>query len=294
MDTKFVANTDKKNKFTVESAILYAEWLCGAAVASNDAPVIVKTALVGNGAPIELKGKSSKGKTPGSIKGTVINNTFTGFIPIPEKADPEADVWFEVKLPKHGLKEESNRIPVEPVICLKKIGWDRKEARRGDIVRLTVEFDSGVREGADATVSILEFDQDGNHDPVTSIKTNVQNNKIEIDWQYEYHEDTDDIPTKDELSKYGQNYNPPEYFFTVTINGVIIGKKQESGLLEFKDHVELEYLDSAGKPMADVSYTLTFADGSTRKGKTDTNGKAVEKDIPPGKVSVEYSEEGGK
>jgi hypothetical protein len=63
--------------------------------------------MVGEGATIEIKGKSSKGKAPDSIKGTIHGNYFAGSLPIPEKVDPAAEIWFEAKLSKHGLKMES-------------------------------------------------------------------------------------------------------------------------------------------------------------------------------------------
>jgi len=282
MNTKFTAQTDKSNKFTVDSAILYAEWLCNAAVANNDAPVKVKTALVGNGAPIELKGKSSKGKAPGNIRGNVYNNTFTGFLPIPDKVDPEAYVWFEVKLPKHGLKDESNKIPANPVIYLRKMEWDRKVVKRNDTVKLTIEFESGVTDETDATVSILEYDRDGNHDPVTSFMKTVKNQKIEIEWAYEYQEDADEIPTDAELKKYGREYNPPEYFFTVLVNGVLIGREQESGLLEFEDELHLQFFDEDGKPYNNHTIEVYLPDGQIKEFTTDSNGHIDTRELPPG------------
>lgn len=284
MNTTFKAQTDKLNRFTVDSAILYAEWLCNVAVANNAVPVMVKTALVGNGAPIELKGKSSKGKAPESIKGEIYNNTFTGFLTIPEKIDPEAYMWFEVKLPKHGLKDESNKIPASPIIYLRKMEWDRKVARRDDIVTLTVEFESGVTDDTDAVVTILEYDRDGNHDPVTNFMTTVKNSKIEIKWKYEYHEDTDEIPTEAELSKYGRNYNPPEYFFIVLVNGVFLGRAQESGLLEFQDEMHLQFFDEDGKPRESHKIEVYLPDGKMKEFTTDSNGRIDTRDLPPGPV----------
>jgi hypothetical protein len=41
---------------------------------------------------------------------------------------------------------------------------------------------------------------------------------------------------------------------------------------------------------AGAEYTMTFSDGSVRKGKLDSQGKAKEKDIPPGDYEVEFKE----
>jgi len=231
MNTSFQAQTDKKNTFKVESAILYAEWLCPAAVAGNDCPVCVKTAMVGNGAPVEIKGRSSKGKAPGNIKGTIINNMFTGELQIPDKIDPSAEFWFEVKLPKHGLSDESNSVPGRPQIIISKMGWDRSTIKRDENTTLSIEFDSPVDNDTDADVFIYEYDQDGNHDPVTQFKTTVNNKKIELTWHFTYFSDTDDIPTDSELKKYNRAYNPPQFFFVVNIDGVSIGKNRKAASL---------------------------------------------------------------
>ena len=89
-------------------------------------------------------------------------------------------------------------------------------------------------------IIIYEFDRDGAHDKIVELPATVKNKKIELQWAYEYHEDTDEIPSDAEMQRYGRNYNPPEYFFTVKVDKQEFGKKQESGLLEFKDWIEIE------------------------------------------------------
>ena len=73
------------------------------------------------------------------------------------------------------------------------------------------------------------------------------------------------------------------------VDNLTIGKKQESGLLTYKDWVELVYRDSTGNPVPDLNYTITLADGSTKEGTLDAEGKARIEDIPPGPLSITYS-----
>ena len=110
-------------------------------------------------------------------------------------------------------------------------------------------------------------------------------------WEYEYHEDTDEIPTQKEFDKYGGQYNPPEYFFTIKAEGVEYGKKQESGILKFKDWVNISLVDGQGRPIPNKKYTLVTADGKERKGTLDGEGRAREENLPPGSVTVTFDED---
>jgi len=57
----------------------------------------------------------------------------------------------------------------------------------------------------------------------------------------------------EELKKYGRKYNPPEYFFAVKIGDA----ECLSGILEFKDYVEIYLKNKAGEPIADEYYLIT-------------------------------------
>ena len=140
----------------------------------------------------------------------------------------------------------------------------------------------------EATLTIFEYDRDNIHDKIIELPGEIKNQKLAVKWEYEYHEDTDEIPTDEEMKRYGKNYNPPEYFFTVTVGDAVFGKKQESGLLLFKDWVEIYLKDSEGNPLPNQNYTLVLPDGQQRKGTLDGSGYAREADIPPGEIKIEF------
>lgn len=208
-------------------------------------------------------------------------------MPIPKDIKPDEDVWFEVKLSKLGLKGKSNAIPGMPEPVLTKIQWDKKEARRGDTVKLQAEFEQ-VADDTEAFVIIYEYDRDGNHDKIVTIPTTIKNRKIDLQWEYEYHEDVDEIPTDEEMKKYGKKYNPPEYFFVIDIDGYKLGEEQESGVLEFKDWIEIELRNKYGVPQNGVKFTVTTADGNKKQGQLDDKGYARIDDIPPGQYKVSF------
>jgi hypothetical protein len=55
-----------------------------------------------------------------------------------------------------------------------------------------------------------------------------------------------------------------------------------------RDFIEIEFVDEDGNPVADEDYILFLPDGSQRKGKVDSEGYAVEKDVPSGEITVEF------
>jgi hypothetical protein len=278
-------STDKPNKVTLDSRLVYAEWRQAVVYGGQEAGLEVATSFVGQGARIRIKGKSEKGKKLGKIDSTIRNNKYVGALHIPDDIEYGDSVYFEVKIPDNKLKGKSSHIPAYPLLTVSNMKWNPTEARRGDTVTLSAEVD-GCLDNTDAQITIREYDADGAHDRIARIPANVVKNKIEVTWEYEYHEDTEDIPTQDDLKKYGGTYNPPEYFFVVDINGQKFGERRESGLLLFKDWIEIEAKNVLGEPLRSRKYTITLPDGTEKKGTLDGDGYARADGIPPGLCSI--------
>lgn len=293
METKFTKSTDKEHKIKLESSILSATWSANEIHAGSEAGVEVKTLFVGEGGKIKITGKSEKGKKLGSLTGKVYGNGFSGKLTIPDKIKPGDSGYFEVKLPGLGASAESNRVLIRPKIEVSNMKWDKKEARRGDELKLTADVE-GVRDESEVTVIIYEHDSDGNHDKIAEIPTKAKNNKVEVLWKYEYHEDTDEIPTEDEIQQYNKekHYEYPEYFFVLKIGDEEYGRDLDSGILKFKDWIELALADENGDPMPNVEYILHLPDGTKRDGTLDGEGRLREDDVPPGAISVEFKTDG--
>ncbi len=286
METKFTKSTDTEHEVKLESSLISAVWKSRLAVAGFKANAEVLTTFVGNGADIKLTFKTDAGKNVGKLSSVIKNNKFIDGIEIPTSLNTGDMIYYEVELPNNGLSGESSCIPVYN-IDVSNMKWSTKEARRGDKLDLTADVKGGS-DGMEATLTIFEYDRDNIHDKIIELPGEIKNKKLAVKWEYEYHEDTDEIPTDEEMKKYGKNYNAPEYFFTVTIGDAVFGKKQESGLLLFKDWVEIELKNQAGDLIPDEDYILTLPDGSQRKGKLDKQGKAIEKDVPPGDCKLEF------
>ena len=270
--------TDQIKKVELPSSIQQVLWVRPYASVGAKVGLEVFTQFIGNHSEIKIEISDKSGKKFDTIKAKMSGNKFWKQITVPEKAKDE--LYAEVKLPKHGLSKKSNCLYVYPAVQIKNCEWDKKEARRGDILKLTADV-SNVYEGTEAEIQIWEYDSDGAHDFITKFPIIVKNKKIEAEWEFEYHEDTDDIPIKEESEK---GYNPPEYFFRVIVAGV----SADSELLKFKDWIEIELKNQFGVSIPDENFILKLPDGSERKGKLDENGFAIEKDIPPGKCVLEF------
>lgn len=280
--------TDTAHKIMLESHLIYALWTYNRAHAGQEAEFEVKTSLVGNGAKIKITCKTENGKNLEKTEGVVYNNYYVGKILIPEKVKPDEMIFFEAELPKHGLQEESNSIPVRPPIKVTKIQWDRKEVKRQDVVTMTCQFQSGVEDDDGAVVLIYEHNPNSCDIKVVSIPTTIKDNKIEMKWEFDYQDDTAQIPTDGEMKPYQKNYAHPQFYFMVVIDGVRIGEKMESGLLKFKDEITIAVVDENNIPVADREFVITYADGSEGKGKSDDTGQASVQKIAPGGYNIDF------
>ncbi len=287
MDQKFSKGTDTEHEIKLDSKLIYAAWRAGTAYGGQATPLEVLTSFVGNGAKIKIEGKSENGKKLGKVSSTIKNNKFIGELDIPEDIENGDYVFFKVSLPDNSLDGESNHIPAKPPIKVTNMKWSADEARRGDTLTLSADIE-GVDEGTEAKIIIYEYDSDNIHDVITEFPAVVEQKKIEVQWEYEYHEDTDEIPTDEELKKYGGSYNPPEYFFTIIIGAEEFGTEQESGILGFKDWIEINLKDENGEIIPNEEYILILSDGKEKRGSLDEIGYAKETGIPPGRIKIEF------
>ncbi len=283
--TEYKKQTDEVHVVTLESKITHAFWDCSLAMVGEKISFQVMTHFVGNGSKIEIKVENKKGKTVGKAKGKVYADYFAGSIDVTKKAKEE--ISFTAKLPDHGLELKSDAAKVIPLVEVTNQKWDKEEARRGDILKLTADVE-GAPDGIEVMIYIYEHDQDGAHDFITKFPTTVKSNKIEAEWEYEYHEDADDIPTDEEMKEVGRSYSPPEYFWKIEIGSKIFGDEQESGLLEFKDWIEISLEDDYGNPIDNEEYTIYLPDGTEKSGKLDSKGYVKIENVPPGEYYVDF------
>lgn len=278
-------NTGETKKIKLESSIQQVYWTCRAAAPGGSVGLEVFTHYVGNNSELKIELTDKSGKNHGTFSDKIHGNHFWAPVKVPASAKEE--LYATVKLPKHSLSQKSAPLIVLPPVEITNVKWDKKEARRGDVLKLTADV-KGVPDGVEAMIEIWEHDADGAHEFITKFPAQVKNKKVEAEWEYQYHEDTDKIPTHDELQPVGKKYSQPEYFFRVK-TGEVVG---ESGLLSFVDWIEIVVKDSQGNAIANRNYTVTFADGRKENGKLDADGHARIQSAPPGTYTLEVENAG--
>ncbi len=278
---EYQKETDRIHTIRLESKIIRAMWKSKEAGVEEKVLFEVRTHFVGNGSKIKIKIQDAAGRGIKTVKGRVYGDYFSGSAVVPKKAKDY--LLFFAKLSAHGLESISGRLKVLPPRFIENARWDREEAGRGDIVKLMAEA-KGFPDGAEVLISICEHDRDGAHDFMAKFPARVEAERIEAEWEYRYFADTDEIPTEEEMQKHGRHYNPPEYFFIASCGGI----KAKSGLMEFKDWIDLEYLNAFDEPVENVRYKLFLPDGSERAGALGPDGRAHEERLPPGHIKVEY------
>jgi hypothetical protein len=276
--SKHQGGSDALHKVTLPSAIQTVRWGAQSSEVGSEVPLEVWTLFVGDGQEVKAEVRSRAGKTLGKASGKIGAGRWIGGFLLPDKSEGEA--YFEAEIQKCGLKARSELLTVFPKRGISNAKWDKSEAGRGDVVKLTADTE-GFQDGTHAKLTIFEHDAGGAHDPVTELDVEIEKGKIEAEWRYDYHDKTVEIPAHDESQA---GYKHPEFLFRVAAGTA----SAESGLLKFKDSIEIVLTDDAGKPMAGANFVLHLADGSEKRGKLDGDGKATEKDLPPGPVRVEF------
>jgi hypothetical protein len=134
------------------------------------------THYVGNNSDIEIELSDQSGKKYDTLKSKISGNHFSSPIEIPRKA--EKILYATAKLPRHGLELKSNPLLILPPIEITNLKWDKTEAWRSDILKLTADV-KGVQEGEEAEIEIWENDADEAHDLITKFPALVEKGKIE-------------------------------------------------------------------------------------------------------------------
>ena len=278
---KHSGDTDKPKEVKLTSTIEQVVWTKKSGAPGGKVGLQITTQLVGNNSEVSIQLSDKSGSSFETIKKKMFGGKCWVEVTVPEKAKDE--LFAEVKLSKLSLNKKSNGLEVLPAIEIKNLKWDRDEVHRGDIVKISADV-TNIYDGAEAEIQIWEHDSDLAHDFVASIPVTIKNKKIETQWEFQYVDDTDDIPTQEETEN---GYQLPEYFFRVVVGG----KSEDSKIMKFKDWVEVEWLYPNGQPAANKKFKLFLPDGNERSETFDENGKFRLEDAPPGPLRVALEED---
>ncbi len=176
-----------------------------------------------------------------------------------------------------GVSSGNHEIALHSIVSAK---WSTTNAQAGDTIKMQVET-AGFDDGTVVEIEIMKRDFN-RADSVVETKRGLElsGNKIEEEWVYENPE-TERVATE---TQQRNRYSSPVYYFVAKIDGYTA----RSGILKYKDWIEIELLDNAGSPVADVEYEVHFSNGEVRRGSVDSNGKAREERIPTATHEIRF------
>lgn len=152
-------------------------------------------------------------------------------------------------------KEEKNPKLINPA-WKNSDGQSITKALVGDEVLLCADVQD-IDDGKTVKIKIVEKDDDGNDDDVTTLSGKVKDGKIECKWKVKYTADDDDTESQKEMDEKG--YTLPEYAFTVEYDGI---ESDESGLLDIKDEIIINFSDI--RNIEGKTLVLKWKDGSEK------------------------------
>ncbi len=192
-----------------------------------------------------------------------------------ESKESESVVRMDGKIKRDSIKQGQAKMQLFNV---SNAQWSKDKADVGEKVKLTADVE-GFEDGTAATIEIYKRDIIGADAVIDTIETKVKNKKVEAEWEYKYPEDEDESENAEI-----KGYSSPEYYFCVIIGRV----KAKSGLLGYKDWIEIELKDEVNNPIANEDYIIYLSNGEIRKGKLNSKGYKKEENIPPGNCIIKF------
>jgi uncharacterized Zn-binding protein involved in type VI secretion len=175
---------------------------------------------------------------------------------------------------RDGIKEGDAKIEIFSISNAK---WSKDKAEVDEKIDITAET-KGFEDGTKAVIEIYKRDISGADSVVKNLESEIKGGKISASWEFKF-------PAGDQKKSSDYRvYSSPEYYFIIVCGRVTA----RSGLLGFKDWIEIELKDENNKPVANEEYLLYFSDGTVRKGKLNSSGYTKEEKIIPGKYEVKF------
>jgi uncharacterized Zn-binding protein involved in type VI secretion len=182
------------------------------------------------------------------------------------------------RIRQSGVQEGNYEVALRAIV---KAVWSKPKARDGEKVKMQVET-AGIDDGETAAFEVWERNSNKADRLVfSSESSSVSGDKVESEWTYEHPSDG-----TEGLDRAARGFRNPSYYFTVKIGDTI----SRSGILDYKDYVEIELRDDEDKPVKGAKYTLRLSSGEVRQGTLNNDGYGKEEKIPPGRCHVSFED----
>ncbi len=186
------------------------------------------------------------------------------------------------RLPESGVLLRRNIPPGTTEVWFRQIvevEWSKPQAMADETVLMKVTAE-GFEGGETVLLTVMERDVDRLDMPVAHVETTLAGGAAEAQWRF-----PEPDPRDLEAAPGGSlRFSDPAFYFLVDIEGAT----GRSGLLKFRDWVEIELKDETGQPVAGADYQVLLRTGEVRTGQLDGSGRAREDDTPAGPVWISF------
>ena len=275
--------------------------------------VVADCVNFGQGSGVDITVSDSEGTFEETVHNTVygydaklpfrVPNNARGIllvkVSIPKSDRPDWDAGLE----EGDLEQMGPAIKIVPSL-LQQVRFDKNEVMEGEEVSMTVQtsrdkdryrgrFEVGRLEehgGQDIYIRhagpFYKYPEKAGGYEVTWTVTTPMIDRSEITAQWQIDE------AKAQAEKTGETYSGPDAYRGIELiaRAKHLGLQSDSteaswtGTLTVYDRLPIHATYEDGTPLAGAEYDITVADGSTRTGTLDDEGRATEENVPPGPV----------
>jgi len=286
---EYTGSTDEIHVISLPSSIETIRWSRRQVAPGGIVGLQLRTLWCGDGSSLTIQILDANGTPHATLNGELVGNHLSVNLRVPEAA--KGAVTATVEMPNHGLRAESEALPLTKPVRVRGPRWSQKEVERGDVVTLTAEA-RGAPDGCRARVRLFEYDPHGAHTPISRMYPRVEGGAVKTKFRFQYPNATANIGPEWKAPK---GYRPPKFFYRVDVNGIRADSKDSKtrGLLRFVDDLTVQVVDAeSGVPYGNQDVELTLADGSNETVTLDAAGLATLEGVPPGPVQVHLPEPG--
>jgi uncharacterized Zn-binding protein involved in type VI secretion len=182
------------------------------------------------------------------------------------------------RIKRTGVPEGDYKITLRGIVNAQ---WSEKQADVGTQVTLNVKT-IGVENSEKVSLEIFIRDSNYTDYLLEKLETQVNDNAVQAQWTLKVDEKYLNVCNSKESDN--KRYSRPFFFFRAKIAEL----SERSGLLYYKDWIELKAIGKDGKPAANEEYILRLKTGEIRKGKLDGNGYKKIENVSPSMCEVEF------
>lgn len=175
------------------------------------------------------------------------------------------------KIERHGVPEGQYEITLRAITAAY---WSVREAREDTPVEMIVET-VGFEDGAPVTLQVYERSINSPDRVIQTIgELTLESGQLHHTWDPPFgNEEEEDL---------SPGYRSPSFFFSATVGDL----RERSGVLVYRDWIEIELLDEDDNPVPNEAYKLILSTGEVRTGVLSGEGLCREDNLPFGNLEI--------